>query len=95
MIIKELNVINREIDTREKIAWCITERHNFIADLFGQAIKDGEIIDMFSPEQLATNITGVLMSHILSRRIVYHKKPFKQELMDNIDKWFILLKKKN
>ncbi len=81
------------IDVREKIAWCITERQSFIADLFKSAIEDGEIIDMFTPEQLATNITGVLMSHILSRRIVYHKKTFRQELMSNIDKWFVLLKK--
>jgi len=33
------------------------------------------------------------MSHILNRRIVYHKKTFRQELMGNIDRWFELLKK--
>lgn len=81
------------IDVREKISWCITERQNFIADLFDKAIKEDEIIDMFTPEQLATNVTGVIMSHILNRRIVYHKKSFRQDLMGNIDKWFELLKK--
>lgn len=81
------------IDVREKIAWCITERQSFIADLFEKAIKDDEIIDMFTPDQLATNLTGVIMSHILNRRIVYHKKTFRQDLMSNIDKWFELLKK--
>ena len=80
------------IDVREKISWCITERQNFIAGLFEQAIKAGEIVDIFSPEQLATNVTGVIMSHVLNRRIVYHKKTFRQDLMDNIDKWFDLLK---
>lgn len=81
------------IDVREKIAWCITERQQFIADLFENAIQENEIIDLFTPEQLATNLTGVVMSHILNRRIVYHKKTFRQDLMGNIDKWFELLKK--
>lgn len=81
------------IDVREKIAWCIAERQNFIADLFKAAIEDGEIVDVFTPDELANNVTGVLMSHILSRRIVYHKKTFRQELMSNIEKWFQLLKK--
>lgn len=81
------------IDVREKIAWCITERQQFIADLFENAIHENEIIDLFTPEQLATNLTGVVMSHILNRRIVYHKKTFRQDLMGNIDKWFELLKK--
>ncbi|MGN0151200.1 MAG: TetR/AcrR family transcriptional regulator [Wujia sp.] len=81
------------IDTREKIAWCITERLNFLEDLFAKAIEEGEIVDLFSPAELANNITGVLMAHILSRRITYHKKTFKQEFMDNITKWFELIKK--
>lgn len=81
------------IDTREKIAWCIQERHEFMADLFKKAIEDDEIIDLFTPDQLATNVTGVTMSHVLSRRIQYHKKTFRQELMDNLDKWFDILKK--
>ncbi len=81
------------IDTREKIAWCIAERQSFMTDLFKNAIKDGEIIDAFTPEQLANNISGVVMSHVLSRRIEYHKKTLKQELMNYIDKWFELLKK--
>jgi len=81
------------IDVREKISWCIAERQQFIAGLFEQAIKSDEIIDLFTPEELATNVTGVIMSHILNRRIVYHKKTFRQELMGNIDRWFELLKK--
>lgn len=80
-------------DVREKIAWCITERQNFMADLFKNAIEEGEIIDLFTPEQLATSLTGEIMSHILNRRIVYHKKTFRQDLMSNIEKWFELLKK--
>lgn len=80
-------------DVREKIAWCITERMNFMADLFKGAIDEGEIIGLLTPEQLATSVTGEIMAHILNRRIVYHKKTFKQDLMSTIDKWFELLKK--
>lgn len=82
-------------DTREKIAWCISERSSFIEDILRKAIDQGEIIDLFTPEELSNNITGIIMSHILNRRIVYHKKSLKQEVMGNINKWFELLKKAN
>lgn len=80
------------IDTREKIAWCITERLNFLEGIFSGAIKEKEIVDRFTPEELANNITGVVMAYILSRRITYHKKSFKQEFMDYISKWTEMLK---
>lgn len=80
------------IDTRERIAKCITERMSFIEDLFHSAIEAGEIKDLLTPAELANNVTGMTMSHILSRRITYHKRSFKQEFMDNICKWLELLK---
>lgn len=80
------------MDTRDKIAWCITERLDFIADLCEKAIESKEIIDLLTPMELANNITGLVMTHILSRRIIYNKRTFKQEMMDNIHKWFELLK---
>lgn len=83
------------IDTREKISWCIAERLSFIEDIFSKAIETGEIIDLLTPEELANNVTGMIMSHILSRRITYHKRTFKQEFMENICKWLELLKKPN
>ena len=80
------------IDTRDKISWCITERVTFLEDLFRDAIESKEIIDKFTAEELAMNVTGLVMSHILSRRITYHKKTFKQEIMSNLQKWFDLIK---
>lgn len=78
--------------TRERIAWCITERLNFLEELFDGAINNKEIVDVLSPKELANNIMGITMSHILSRRIMNHKKSFKQEYMENIDNWITLLK---
>ncbi|MBQ8413433.1 MAG: TetR/AcrR family transcriptional regulator [Lachnospiraceae bacterium] len=80
------------IDTRDKISWCIMSRLNFTEDLFKNAIAEKEIIDLFTPEELASNLTGLMMAHILSRRIRYNKRTFKQEIMDNLHKWFELLK---
>ncbi len=79
--------------TREKIAWCITERLNFLEKLFEGAIKEGEIIDIFTPKELANNFTGIVMVHILSRRIEYHKKSLKQEFLDNVNKMIETLRK--
>lgn len=81
------------IDTREKIAWCITERLNFLEDIFADAIREKEITNQFTPMELANNITGVTMAYILSRRITYHKRTFKQEFMEYVSKWIDMLKK--
>lgn len=81
------------IDTREKIAWCITERHKFMAEIFEGAIAKKEITDRFTPAELVNNVSGMIMSNILDRRITYHKRTFKQECMEYILKWIEMLKK--
>ena len=78
--------------TRDKIAECITERLRYIEELFQGAIDNHEITDTFSAWELANNVTGIIMSHTLSRRIIYHKKSFKTELMENIHKWLMIIK---
>lgn len=80
------------VETREKIAWCITERLSFIEGLFQKAMDEGEICDTFTATVLANNVTGIAMSHILERRIFYRKKTFKEDFMDNIRKWIDMLR---
>lgn len=79
------------VETREKVAWCITERLSFLEGLFQGAMDAGEITDVFSASELASDVTGIGMCHILKRRISYHKKSFKEEYMENIRKWIELL----
>ena len=55
------------VETRERIAWCITERLAFLGDLFQKAMDAGEISDVISAPVLANNVTGMAMSHILER----------------------------
>lgn len=78
--------------TRDKIAECIIDRINYMEDLFQKAIDNHEVTDKLSARELANNVTGVIMAYILSRRIVHHKKSFKSELSENIDKWIMLIK---
>lgn len=80
------------MDTREIIASCITERIMFLENLFEAAIKNGEISDVLTPWELANNVTGIMMTHILTRRIANQKKSFKNEVMDNLNKLFNLIK---
>ena len=47
------------METREKIAWCITERLAFLEQLFQNAMDAGEISDVFSASVLANNVTGM------------------------------------
>ena len=78
-------------DTREKITKCITERQDFLAELFNRAIAEHEITTAFDGSDLANQVTGVLMAYILKRRIVYIKTTFKQEFMGFLNKWFELI----
>lgn len=79
-------------DTREKISWCIIERRNFLIGLFENAINENEIKDVFKPDELAEMVTGIGMMYLLNRRIVYHKKSFKQEYIGTINKFVDLIK---
>ncbi len=80
------------VETREKMSWCITERLAFLEGLFQKAIDEKEISDTFSAAVLANNVTGMMMLHVLERRISYHKKSFKEDFMDNVHKWMDLLR---
>ena len=80
------------INTREKVSTCIALRREFLSDIFQKAIDDREIIDNISSDELAGDVSGMLMAHILKRRIIYHKKTFKQEFMENLCRWLDLLK---
>ena len=78
-------------ETREMIANCIVERVNFLQDLFQKAIDAGEISDVLTPWQLANNVTGMAMAHILARRIKKQKFSFKDGYMDNIRRYLSLV----
>lgn len=80
------------VDTRDIISACIIERRHFQEELIRGAIEAGEISDKFTPEELATSLAGIGASCILSRRIAYHKKTFKQEYLELIAKWYSLIK---
>ena len=81
--------------TRDKISQCISQRLIFLEELFKGAIENQEITDTFTEQELANSLTGLIMIYILKRRIVYHKKTFKQEIKEALKKWFLLLALKN
>lgn len=80
------------VETRDHIAWCIMERRKFVLALFQGAIDNKEIKDVFSADELADTLQGIIMAKVLSRRISYHKHTFKQELIANLVKWFDFIK---
>ena len=46
------------VETRERIAWCITERLAFLGDLFQKAMDAGEISDVISAPVLDKQCNG-------------------------------------
>ncbi|MCM1273337.1 MAG: TetR/AcrR family transcriptional regulator [Clostridium sp.] len=80
------------IYTREKVSKYATDRIRFLEKLFREAALAGEIIDTLTPEELANHVTGLLMAHILNRRIIYNNRSFKNEIMNSFNKWLSLIK---
>lgn len=81
------------VNTRDKIAHCILERTDFVRRQFAAAIEEGEIIDTFSPEELADIFLGSLNRDLLNRRIrheskTHHEiaKPMLEKLADMVRK---------
>lgn len=72
--------------TRELISQCITERLTFLAGLIKEGQEQGEISRDVSAEELSDVLISIMNGIILNRRVVEHKKSFKQELMGVVEK---------
>lgn len=80
-------------NTREIIGNCIQERNKLLLSLIEGAVTEGEINDTFSPDQLKCILLGILRNQLLDRRLTYHSKTLKEEVMESIDKILMLVKK--
>lgn len=80
-------------NTREIIGNCIQERNKLLLSLIEGAVTEGEINDTFSPDQLKCILLGILRNQLLDRRLTYHSKTLKEEVMESIDKILMLVKR--
>lgn len=78
--------------TREIIGACIEERNRFLLQLIENAMKENEINDTFTANQLKCILMGVLSTQLLDRRTTYHTQTLKSETMESIDKILMLVK---
>ena len=62
--------------TREKIAEIIAERTRFMEDLFAEGIENGEIGDLFTPEELVNSLHGALASYTFKPQDLEPEKVF-------------------
>lgn len=74
------------VNTREAIATCITVRTNFIRKEIEAAIREREIVDIFTPEELADIFMGSLDRDLLNRRIQNDNKTHIQVVTSIVDK---------
>ena len=80
------------MSTREKVTEGILERKKYVCDLFENAIKNNEIRDDLTGDELSLMVTGIMMQVTLSRRLVYNKNTLQSELNESIDKLLNILK---
>ncbi|MDO5156104.1 MAG: TetR family transcriptional regulator [Eubacteriales bacterium] len=62
------------VNTRDKMAKCIQQRTQFVQRELEAAMKEGEIVDTFTPEELTNILIGSLDRDLLNRRIQYGDK---------------------
>jgi len=74
------------VNTRETIAACIAMRTDFIRKEIGAAIKENEIVDIFTPEELANIFIGSLDRDLLNRRIQNDIRTHTQVAESTLDK---------
>lgn len=82
------------VNTREAIATCITVRTNFIRKEIEAAIREREIVDIFTPEELADIFMGSLDRDLLNRRIQNDNKTHIQVVASIVDKLADMLRMK-
>ncbi len=96
---KELSaiVLNYEellhnVNTRESISAAIDLRTSFLRKEFDAAMKEKEIIDTFTSEELTNIFMGSLTRDLLNRRIYYENKSHNQAAQSILDKMADLIR---
>lgn len=74
------------VHTREIIADCMAKRMGFLRREFKAAIKEHEIIDTFTSEELTNMFLGSLYRDLLNRRIHYDSTTHEQVALSMLDK---------
>ena len=80
-------------DTRERIGNCIERRNGFLYELIEAAIRENEINNTFTPDQLKCILMGILSEQILDRRMNLHDQTLKIEVMESVDRILELVKR--
>lgn len=84
-------VLLHNTDTRDVITNCIIKRKDFLAQLIQTAIDEEEINAQFTAEELAFTMLGIFDRYLLNRRVEYHKRGLKSEVMEVLDKTLDLI----
>ena len=80
------------VNTRDAIADCIEMRTVFLKKEFEAAIKEEEIIDILTPEELTDIFLGSLSRDLLNRRIQYKSKSHNQVARSMLEKMTDLIR---
>ena len=81
------------VNTREMMADCLMRRKGFIIREIESAIREEEIIDLFTAEELSDMILGTLNRDLLNRRLAIDNKSHEQMSENWLMKLAKILKK--
>lgn len=81
------------VNTRDAVTNCIYMRTKFVRDELKLAMETGEIIDLFTPEELSNLLFGGCSRDLLNRRIANDKRTHLDVASATLDKIAVMLKK--
>lgn len=78
--------------TRELVEGGFLNRRTVLVSLLENAIKDREITNVYTADQLADQLLGFIRVCFLNRRVMIYKKSIKDDIMSNYKIWINNLK---
>lgn len=79
-------ILLHHVSTRDKIAACIEMRTAFLIKELKAAIEEGEIVDTYTPKELATILLGTAGRDLLNRRVFNQPREHNQVTRSIVEK---------
>lgn len=93
LILVNIEELMHNIYTRDLVTEMLKKRILFFRNEFQLAIEEGEIIDVFTPEELSNIFVGTLYEEGLNRRIWHTRQPYVQArdaFLQNLEKVLLI-----
>ena len=91
-VVLNYEVFLHNVNTRDMMTKCIGQRTQFVQRELAAAMKEGEICNLFTPEELTNILIGSLDRDLLNRRIEYGQQSHTEAAKSVLEKMVKMLR---